>query len=140
MTIVTIPAGEVLVVKFEGTDGEFQIHHNTEEYPSAVVIKETDGLPANVVHDPDENIIYHYGPDPLAGDAEEEQEAAFFAGLPPGRALNGCPPEDELGMDDDDLSHGTDEFGMGNDDLGIGDDDDQADDDNHPSDSRRREE
>jgi hypothetical protein len=43
--IVTLSPKDELIVQFNGTDGEFSIHFDTDEFPNAIVVEETGGYP-----------------------------------------------------------------------------------------------
>ncbi len=42
--LVLVAAHEVLNVKLEGTDGAFQIHFDSEEFPLTITVLEAEGL------------------------------------------------------------------------------------------------
>lgn len=72
---VTLKPGESLNVQFHETDGEFEVHFDTPQYPQALVVKETAGLPGSVKGGAEE-ILYHeaFGRGIPAGLAEESYE------------------------------------------------------------------
>jgi hypothetical protein len=41
--IVELSPNDELIVRFNGTDGEFSIHFDSEEFPNAIVVEETGG-------------------------------------------------------------------------------------------------
>ena len=49
MTTVTLHPGEKLVVNLAATDGEFELHFDTTEYPGQFVVRESAGFDGNVV-------------------------------------------------------------------------------------------
>lgn len=60
---VMIAPGETLTIGFldengHEMDGEFQVHFDTEEHPSSLIIKETAGLPGSVLGEACA-ILYH---------------------------------------------------------------------------------
>ncbi len=46
--IITLNPGEKLIVEFHESDGQFEIHFDSEEHKDAIVVKETAYLPGNV--------------------------------------------------------------------------------------------
>ena len=41
--------GDVLTIEFEGTDGQFQIHFDSQTHPKQIIVMETAGLPGSVL-------------------------------------------------------------------------------------------
>jgi hypothetical protein len=58
MPTITLNNGDVLKVELNGTDGQFEIHFDSVEYPKQLVIQETANLPGNRVGEA-EAILYH---------------------------------------------------------------------------------
>lgn len=56
--IITLNINDKLVVRFADTDGEFEIHFDSQKYPKQIIVAETAGLPGNVVGAA-ESILYH---------------------------------------------------------------------------------
>jgi len=56
MPIIVVQPGDILKVQFaneEGSpqDGEFEVHFDSKKHPHSLIIKETAGLPGNVIGD-----------------------------------------------------------------------------------------
>ena len=47
--IITLAPGDSLQVQFKDTDGEFQVHFDTKEHPQSIIVKETGGMPGNII-------------------------------------------------------------------------------------------
>jgi hypothetical protein len=58
MVAITLNSGESISVALADTDGEFQIHYDTAEYPKQLVVKECAGLPGSVKGGANE-VMYH---------------------------------------------------------------------------------
>lgn len=43
--ILELSPKDELIIRFNGTDGEFTIHFDSEEFPNAIVVEETGGCP-----------------------------------------------------------------------------------------------
>ena len=49
MATITLHPGEKLIVSLASTDGEFELHFDTPEYPGQLVVRESAGFDGNVV-------------------------------------------------------------------------------------------
>jgi len=56
--IVKVGIGEKVKVQFTDSDGEFEIHFDSPEYPKSIIVKESAGLPGSKIGNANE-IIYH---------------------------------------------------------------------------------
>lgn len=56
--IVTLEPGDFVKIQFKDTDGEFQVHFDTEEHNCSIVVKETGGMPGNIIGDA-RTILHH---------------------------------------------------------------------------------
>lgn len=58
MATIIMHPGDVLKIQFMETDGEFEIHFDTDEHPNSLIVKETAGLPGSVMGAA-ESTLYH---------------------------------------------------------------------------------
>lgn len=84
--IITLNPKDKLVVRFEGTDGEFEIHFDSSELPQQLVVRETAGLSGNragvanstLYHDDWTRTNRGWRNTPLTKPAEPVYDAAYF--------------------------------------------------------------
>lgn len=55
--LITLAPGEMLQVAFANTDGQFNIHFNSDEFPDAIAVEEVSGCTPNTVGHT--GVLYH---------------------------------------------------------------------------------
>ena len=56
--IIELQQGDVLTIQIHDSDGEFEIHYNSERHPDSLLIKETGGMSGNIIGEANEIIYY----------------------------------------------------------------------------------
>lgn len=70
LTTVVVAVGQALRIQFEGTDGEFEIHFDSLQYPNSLVVKETAGISGTDIGEADEILYQERFGVPTDDDAE----------------------------------------------------------------------
>jgi hypothetical protein len=73
MAIISIEVGETLTVMINGTDHEFEIHNNSDEYDGKIVVVESGGVDADEVGSSG-GVLYATTAPELEEEEEEDEE------------------------------------------------------------------